>query len=182
MNKIFQMIKRSNYKKKTRHKINSDILQTELRLIHNGITEVISTEEALDRAKREDKDLIMINENQNPPIVKIEDYNKFLYELDKADKERKKNSQQSQLKEIQLSASISEHDLKTKSKKAVEFLEDGDKVKVVLLLKGRERANPSRGELVILKFTESLSEVGTPESLPKLENAKWIIILKPKKK
>jgi len=176
------MIKKSNYKKKTRHKINSDITHSELRLISTSGTEVISLEDALNRAKKEYKDLIMINESQNPPIVKIEDYNKFLYELDKSEKERKKNSLKSQLKEIQLSASISDHDLKTKSKKAIEFLEDGDKVKVSLLLKGRERINPSRGELVILKFTESLSEIGSPESLPKLENGKWIIMLKPKKK
>ena len=182
MNKISPMIKKSNYKKKTRHKINSDITYTELRLISTEGMEVISLQDALIRAKKEDKDLIMINENQNPPIVRIEDYNKFLYDLDKLEKERKKASNKSQLKEIQLSASISDNDIKTKSKKAIEFLEDGDKVKVTLLMKGREKAHPERGELVILKFTESLSQVGSPESLPKYENGKWIIMLKPKKK
>lgn len=176
------MIKKSRYQKVNRHKINSDITSPELRIISNDGSDVLSLEQALNRAKSEEKDLIMINENQNPPIARIEDYKKFLYELDKLEKERKKNSQKSQLKEIQLSVSISDNDLKTKSKKAIEFLEDGDKVKVSLLLKGRERINPTRGELVILKFTESLSEVGLPESLPKLENGKWIIMLKPKRK
>ncbi len=182
MNKTSQMIKKTKFQKKTRHKLNYDINFSEVRVVYQGGTEVFSLEEAISKAKSEDKDLILINENQNPPIVRIDDYNKFLYDLDKLEKERKKLSNKSQLKEIQLSASISDNDIKTKSKKAIEFLEDGDKVKVVLLMKGREKAHPERGELVILRFTESLSQVGSPESLPKYENGKWIIILKPKKK
>jgi len=176
------MIKKTKFQKKTRHKLNSDINFSEVRVVYQGGMEVLSIEDAINKAKSEDKDLILINENQNPPIVRIDDYNKFLYDLDKLEKERKKLSNKSQLKEIQLSASISDNDIKTKSKKAIEFLEDGDKVKVVLLMKGREKAHPERGELVILRFTESLSQVGSPESLPKYENGKWIIILKPKKK
>lgn len=168
---------------KRRHKINNELLSfSEVRLVGRGEPIVMKTPKALSIANDEEKDLILINDKQEIPIVRIEDYKRFLYELEKAEKEKKKNSQKSQLKEIQLSVNISEHDLETKSKKGREFLKDGDKVKVVILLKGRERANPQRGELVMLKFAQSVEEFGIPESLPKLEGNKWLMMIKTKKK
>lgn len=167
---------------KRKHKINSELIFPEVRLIGRGEPFVISTQEAQRIAISEEKDLILINENQNPPIVKIEEYNKFLYVLEKAEKEKKKHANKSQLKEIQLSVNISDHDLETKSKKGREFLKDGDKVKVVISLKGRQKANPERGELVMLKFAQSVEEFGVPESLPKLEGGKWLMLIKTKKK
>lgn len=167
---------------KRRHKINSEISSFEVRIIGRGEPIVMSTKDAQKMAFDEEKDLILINENQNPPIVKIEEYNRFLYELEKSEKEKKRNSNKSVLKEIQLSVNISDHDLETKSKKAREFLKDGDKVKVVISLKGREKANPERGEIVVLKFAQSVEEFGIPESLPKLEGSKWIMMIKTKKK
>jgi translation initiation factor IF-3 len=167
---------------KRKHKINSEIISNEVRLIGRGEPQVISIKEAIKLANDEEKDLILINDTQNPPIVRIEDYNKFLYETEKAEKEKKRNSQKSQLKEIQLSVNISDHDLETKSKKGREFLKDGDKVKVVISLKGRQKASPERGELVMLKFADSVSEFGLPEALPKLEGGKWLMMLKTKKK
>jgi len=167
---------------KRKHKINSEIISKDVRLVGRGEPVVISTKEAQNIANSEEKDLILINENQEPPIVRIDDYNKFIYNMEKAEKEKKRNSNKSQLKEIQLSVNISDHDLETKSKKGKEFLKDGDKVKVVILLKGRERANPQRGELVMLKFAQSVEEFGTPESMPKLESNKWIMMMKTKKK
>ena len=158
---------------KRKHKINSEIISNEVRLIGRGEPQVIFIKE---------KDLILINDAQNPPIVRIEDYNKFLYETEKAEKEKKRNSQKSQLKEIQLSVNISDHDLETKSKKGREFLKDGDKVKVVISLKGRQKASPERGELVMLKFADSVSEFGVPEALPKLEGGKWLMMIKTKKR
>jgi translation initiation factor IF-3 len=167
---------------KRKHKINLEITSSDVRLIGNGEPIVISRNEAIRMAEAEEKDLIMINENQTPPIVRIEDYNKFLYNQEKIEKEKKKNAVKSSLKEIQLSVNISDHDLETKSKKGREFLSDGDKVKVVISLKGREKASPERGELVMLKFAQSVEEFGTPEALPKLESGKWLMILKCKKK
>ncbi len=167
---------------KRKHKINSEIISKDVRLVGRGEPVVISTKEAQNIANSEEKDLILINENQEPPIVRIDDYNKFIYNMEKAEKEKKRNSNKSQLKEIQLSVNISDHDLETKSKKGKEFLKDGDKVKVVILLKSRERANPQRGELVMLKFAQSVEEFGTPESMPKLESNKWIMMMKTKKK
>ena len=167
---------------KRRHKINQEITSPEVRLIGRGEPFVLSIIEAQKLANDEEKDLILINENQTPAIVKIEVYNKFLYELEKAEKEKKRNSNKSQLKEIQLSVNISDHDLETKSKKGREFLKDGDKVKVVISLKGRQKASPQRGELVMLKFATSVEEFGVPESLPKLEGGKWLMMIKSKKK
>ena len=167
---------------KRKHKINQELTFPEVRLVGRGEPVVMTTQEAQKIAYSEEKDLILINENQNPPIVRIEDYNKFLYEQEKADKEKKRLANKSQLKEIQLSVNISDHDLETKAKKGREFLKDGDKVKVVISLKGREKANPARGELVMLKFATSVEEFGIPESMPKLESGKWIMMMKTKKK
>ena len=167
---------------KRKHKINQELTFPEVRLVGRGEPVVMTTQEAQKIAYSEEKDLILINENQNPPLVRIEDYNKFLYEQEKAEKEKKRLANKSQLKEIQLSVNISDHDLETKAKKGREFLKDGDKVKVVISLKGREKANPARGELVMLKFATSVEEFGIPESMPKLESGKWIMMMKTKKK
>lgn len=177
---------KNNFRKrpeiKRKHKINSEITSQEVRLIGRGEPMVLSKFEAQNMANSEEKDLILINESQNPPIVRIDEYNKFLYALEKAEKEKKKLSNKSVLKEIQLSVNISDHDLETKAKKGREFLKDGDKVKVVISLKGREKANPERGELVMLKFAQSVEEFGIPESMPKLESGKWLMMMKTKKK
>ena len=177
---------RNNSRKKPeltrKHKLNQEILVSEVRLLGDGEPKIISTYDAQKLAYSLDKDLILINETQNPPIVKIEDYNKFLFNLDKAEKEKKKNSSKSVLKEIQLSLNISDHDLETKAKKGREFLKDGDKVKVVMMLKGRQKANPERGEIVMLKFAQSVEEFGIPESMPKFEGGKWLMLMKAKKK
>jgi translation initiation factor IF-3 len=177
---------KNNFKKrpeiKRKHKINSELFFPEVRLVGRGEPFVIKTSEAQKIANDEEKDLILINESQNPPIARIEDYNKFLYEIEKAEKEKKRNSNKSVLKEIQLSVNISDHDLETKSKKGREFLKDGDKVKVVISLKGRQKANPERGEVVMLKFAQSVEEFGIPESMPKLESGKWLMMMKTKKK
>jgi translation initiation factor IF-3 len=165
-----------------KHKINQELTSEEVRIVGRGEPFVISTSEALKIAQSEDKDLVLINENQKPPIARIEDYNKFLYDQEKAEKEKKRNANKSQLKEIQLSVNISDHDLEIKAKKGREFLKDGDKVKVVISLKGRQKANPERGEIVMLKFTQLVEEFGIPESMPKLEGGKWLMMIKTKKK
>lgn len=173
----------NKYKNKRKHKINEDIRSKEVRLIVTGdAPQVISTIEALKMADDEGKDLILINENQEPPIAKIEDYSKFLYNLEKMEKERKKNSIKSELKEIKLSCEIADHDLEIKAKKTKQFLTDGDKVKCVIQLKGRQKGNPERGQLVMLKFATILEDFGSAENVPKLESSKWLMILKPKKK
>lgn len=168
---------------KRKHKINNEIASYEVRLIVTGSAPiVIKTREAIRMAENEGKDLILINDKQDPPIAKIEDYGKFLYNAEKLLKEQKKNAIKSELKEIKLSCEISDHDLEIKAKKGREFLQDNDKVKCVIQLRGRQKGNPDRGQLVMLKFATLLEEFGTPENVPKLESSKWLMILKPKKK
>lgn len=169
------------FRKQKLHKTNSEVRFPEVRVVGLGEPKIMSSYEASKLAESEGKDLILINENQNPPIVKIEEYSKFLYEMEKANKEKKRNSVKSQIKEIQLSPDIADNDLGTKARKGKEFLEDGDKIKVVLQLKGRQKAAPERGEITMLKFAAMLEEVGLAESMPKLEGGRWFMMMKPKK-
>jgi len=178
------MNKNIKYKQpERRHKINSEVRFPQVRVVGEiGQGNVMSSFEASKLAQENEKDLILINENGNPPVVRIEDYGKFLYELEKKEKETRKNQKKTELKEISLSATIADHDLGVKSKKAVEFLEDGNKVKLTLLLKGRQHNMSQQGQIVLLKFATLVEETGIPENLPKLEGSKWSMILKPKKK
>ena len=166
--------------KKKKHKLNGEVRFPSVRVVGRGDSQIMSSRDAFFLASDEGKDLILINENADPPVVRIDNYNKFLYELDKAEKEKKKNSQQSETKEIQLSLNIGEHDMMTKAKKATEIIEKGSKVKCVLSLRGREKARPQMGELVILKFSEMV-ENAVPEAMPKMEGFRWMIFLKRKK-
>ena len=168
--------------KKRKHKINGEVRFPRVRLVGNGDPSIMSSYEAYQIAVSHEKDLILINETQDPPIVRVEDYNKFLYELEKKEKEKKKNTAKVVVKEIQLSTEISDNDLNTKSRKAKEFLESGNKVKCVILLKGRQKSMPERGQFVMLKFANLLENIGTPENLPKLEGSRWQMMMKPYKK
>ncbi len=170
-------------KKTQRHKINAEVRFPSVRLVgFYDEPKIMSSYEASKIAESEQLDLILINENQEIPIVKIADYGKFLYDLEKSEKEKKKNSVKFTLKEIQLSPDISSNDLNTKIKKGIELLQDGDKVRCVLMMRGRQNASPERSEVVMLKYANGVEEAGIPESMPKLEGKKWIMILKPRKK
>lgn len=168
-------------KNNRKHKIGWEILSPRVRVVgeHNS-NEIMSTNDARDLARSLGLDLILINEASDPPIARIEDYKKFLYVQEKAEKIKKKNSHKSELKEIQLSATIADNDLSTKAKKAQELLEEGNKIKCSLMLKGRQKSMPAQGELVMLRFAQMCLN-GVPENLPKLEGSKWLMILKPKK-
>lgn len=173
---------KQKFQKKKLHKINEEIKSNEVRLVSDDSPVIIRTTEALKMAKLEGKDLILINENQRPPIAKIVDYKKFLYDAERLEKERKKKSVKSGLKEIKLSTDIADNDLNVKLKKSIEFLEKGDKVKCTLLLKGRQRTTPERGELKMLKFATLIEEFGLLESLPILQGNKWSMMIQSKKK
>jgi translation initiation factor IF-3 len=177
------MNKKGFQKKERKHKINGEVRFPDVRVSGEiGKGEIMSSYEASKLAESLGKDLILIAENANPPVVKIEDYGKFLYENEKREKESRKNQKKTELKEVQLSLNIADHDLGIKSKKALEFLNDGNKVKCSLLLKGRENNMADQGQVVMLKFATLLEELGIPENMPKLEGRKWNMIIKPKKK
>jgi translation initiation factor IF-3 len=169
-------------RKERKHKINGEVRFPEVRVIGDQNGQIMSSFEAGKLAESLDKDLILINETAKPPVVRIENYQKFIYDQEKREKEAQKSVKKTEIKEISLSATIADHDLGVKSKKAVEFLEDGDKVKLSLLMKGRQNNMKEQGELVMLKFATLVQEFGTPEALPKCEGNKWLMILKPKKK
>lgn len=168
-------------RKRKKHKLGYEILSSSVRVVGEDIdSKVMSTNEARSLASSLGMDLILISENSDPPVARIADYTKFLYDTEKAEKIKKKNSQKSELREIQLSATIADNDLLTKSKKAVELLGEGNKIKCTLQLKGRQKAMPEQGELVLLKFAQLCSN-GSPENLPRMEGSRWLMILKPKK-
>lgn len=176
------MAKKPFVKKEQKHKINGEVRFPEVRVIGSYNGQIMSSFEASKIAQEEGVDLILINENANPPIVRIEDYGKFIYDSEKKEREAKKNVHKTQLKEIPLSLNIADHDLGIKAKKALEFLEGGDKVKLSLLMKGRQMSMKENGEIVMLKFAHFVEELGIPEALPKLEGNRWNMIIKPKKK
>ena len=169
-------------KKKKSHKINEEIYSPQVRVTGDGIeSKVITRQEAIEIAINMSKDMILINENSQPPIVRIEDYNKFLYKQAQKEKENRQNTKKTETKEIGLSSFISDHDLNTKVRKTIEFLTEGNKVRLNLLLKSREKARPEQGEVVIYKFLDAVKEHGAAETLPKFENSRWTTIIKSKK-
>ena len=171
---------KQNSQKNYDYRINDDIYgYSQVRIIGDGIeSKVVSLKEAKNIAESMDLDLIEINSKVNPPILRICDYSKFLYELKKNAKKNKQT--QTQVKEIQLSVSIAQHDLETKAKQAINFLSKGDKVKVVLVMRGRELSRREENKRSILSFIEFVGENGIVESM-KDEGNKTIVILKKSK-
>lgn len=161
-------------------RINSFIRAEKVRIVGEDLeSRVVPLDEALSIAQSMELDLVEINSTSNPIICRICDYSKFLYEKKKKDKEKRLANKHS-LKEIKLGANIHEHDLEFKLKNSRKFLEEGDKVKAFIRFRGREIVYKEQGELVLLKFLESLSDVGKPEGLPKLEGKNMFVIITPK--
>ena len=161
-------------------RINDEIRGVEtVRIVGDNIeSREISLKEAKRIASNLELDLVEINGNVNPPIVKVVDYSKYMFELKKALKN--KNKKNCVLKAIQLSTNISSNDLNTKVRKAKEFIEDGNKVKVVLTMKGRELGRREDSKKSLLTFIVEMDEVAVPESLPRDEGNKCTVILKKK--
>ena len=141
---------------------------------------IMSRDEALELANERKLDLVNISPNANPPVCKILDYGKYRYELQKREKEAKKKQKTMQIKEIRLSTFIEEHDINVKANTAAKFLKEGDKVKVSLRFRGRERDYVSKGMDVRNKFAEVVSEVGNVEKKPEFEGRSLIMVVAPK--
>ena len=165
-----------------KHKINNEVRYPEVRVTGSFEGKIMSSYEASKIAEEMGLDLILISEGAKPPVVKIEDYNKFLYDNEKREKEAKKNQKKSEVKDLTFSSNIADHDLGVKSKKAIEFLNGGMKVKCTLPMKGREITMSNRGHIVMLKFATLVEEAGTLEDMPRLEGTKWSMVLKPIKR
>lgn len=163
------------------YRVNSEIRNVnQCRIVGEDIeSKVMLFHDALRLAESMDMDLIEINGSVPTPIMRIANYDKFIYQQKKKAKAQKQ--QPHQLKEIQLRVNIAENDLKTKARKAEEFLKNGDKVKVTLTMKGRELTRREENKRAIFEFITLLEDVSQPEAMPKDEGAKTTVILKPKK-
>ena len=136
---------------------------------------------AQDIANNLDLDLVEISPNASPPVCKILDYKKFLYEQKKREKQLKSKSTKVIVKEIRFGPQTDEHDYEFKKKHAEKFLKDGAKLKAFVFFKGRSIIYKDQGEILLLKLAQDLESLGKVEQLPKLESKKMIMIMSPKK-
>ncbi len=156
--------------KEAEHRINNLIKAPMVRVVGEDVEGgVMSLSEALKLAEELEVDLVEISPNAEPPVCRLVDYNKFLYERKKKEKEQKAKAKQTEVKEIRFTPKTDEHDLEFKLKHAIKFLQDGDKVKAFVQFKGRSILFQDRGQLLLLKFAEKLADYGTLESMPKME-------------
>jgi translation initiation factor IF-3 len=181
--------KSKSNKNEPRHRINSSIRVSEVRLTGDNAPnpgEIVSTSYAQQLAKDMDLDLVEINSKTNPSICQIVDYKKFLFEEKKRQKDlaKKQKDKTKDLKEMQFKPNIDTNDLSVKKKKIVEFLEKGHKVKVTMRFSGREKymeATVNKGEFILLTLAEELTSICKPDNLPKLSGASMMMTLSPKK-
>ncbi|GKX66091.1 translation initiation factor IF-3 [Inconstantimicrobium mannanitabidum] len=163
--------------------LNEEIREKELRIVgHDGEQlGLMSSSEALKMAEEKDMDLVMISPSAKPPVCKIMDYGKFIYEQAKKDREAKKKQKVVDLKEVRVSPKIEEHDIMIKATNARRFLQEGDKVKITVRFRGREADYSHVGNKILQNFAEKLADVSTIEKPAKLEGRNMIMILTPKK-
>lgn len=163
------------------HRTNHMIRVPEVRLVGDNVTVgVYSVQDALKIAQEQQLDLVEISPGANPPVCKIIDYNKFLYNEKKKKKEMKANSKTSEVKEVRFTPNTDDHDFEFKCKHAEKFLQEGNKVKAHVQFKGRAIMFKERGELLLLKFADRLKDIGTLEGLPKMEGKRMQVMFAPK--
>lgn len=143
---------------------------------------VYKINEALRLAQEQEFDLVEISPNASPPVCKIMDYGKFLYEQKKREKELKAKSSQITVKEIRFGPQTDDHDYDFKKKNAMKFLQEGSKLKAFVFFKGRSIIFKEQGQILLLKLAQDLEEYGKVESMPVLEGKRMIMYLAPKKK
>jgi translation initiation factor IF-3 len=173
----------NNKVKEKAERINNQITSQSVRLVFTDGTQpyITTIHEALHLAKNEGVDLIEISPMANPPVCKVMDYSKFLYEKKRNEKKNDKNNKKSKLKEIRMTYNTGDHDFNFKLKHAIEFLKEGDKVKVFIFFSGREVNFRDVGELLLLKFIDQLKDFGKIDNMPKLDGKRLWVIVQPKK-
>ena len=168
---------------KDQYRINGQIRAREVRLVGDEIeSEVYSLDQALKMAEDREMDLVEISPNAKPPVCRIIDFSKFLYQQKKRQKEQKAKQVKVTVKEIRFGPQTDEHDYNFKLKHAISFLENGDKVKAFVFFKGRSIVFKEQGEVLLLRFANDLEEYAKVDQLPVLEGKRMIIFLSPKKK
>jgi len=168
---------------KMQYRINDRIRVKEVRLVGDNVEQgVYSIQEALSMADQKQLDLVEISPNAAPPVCRICEYQKFLYQQKKRQKEQKAKATKIILKEIRFGPQTDDHDYNFKLKHAKAFLEEGSKVKAYVFFKGRSILFKEQGEVLLLRFANDLEDFGKVESMPVLEGKRMIIMLAPKKK
>ena len=166
---------------KDQYRVNGQIHVREVRVVSDGGSEVMPTRKALDLARQQELDLVEISPNAQPPVCRIIDYSKFLYQQKKRQKEMKQKQVKVEVKEIRFGPQTDDHDYQFKLKHAKEFLEEGNKVRAYVFFRGRSILFKDQGEVLLLRFANDLEEVAKVEQLPKLEGKKMFLFLAPKK-
>ena len=166
---------------KNQYRVNEQIRVREVRIVGDGESTVVSTREALDMARNQGVDLVEISPNANPPVCRLIDYSKFLYQQKKRQKEMKAKQVKVEVKEIRFGPQTDEHDYQFKLKHAKEFLEEGNKVRAYVFFRGRSILFEEQGEVLLLRFANDLEEYGKVEGMPSLEGKKMFLYLAPKK-
>ena len=166
-----------------KHRINDRITAQEVRVVAEGVEPgIYRLQEALKFADEQGLDLVEISPKANPPVCKIIDYEKFLYDQKKRQKELNAKQSKVVIKEIRFGPNTDDHDFNFKLSHARKFLEEGSKVKAYVFFKGRTIVFKERGEILLLKFAQELEDIGILEQMPKLEGKRMIIMINPKKK
>ncbi len=166
---------------KNQYRINEQIRVREVRIVGDGGSTVVPIRQALDMARDEGVDLVEISPNANPPVCRLIDYSKFLYQQKKRQKEMKAKQVKVEVKEIRFGPQTDEHDYQFKLKHAKEFLEEGNKVRAYVFFRGRSILFKEQGEVLLLRFANDLEEYGKVEHMPSLEGKKMFLYLAPKK-
>ncbi|WP_262707919.1 translation initiation factor IF-3 [Flagellimonas olearia] len=166
---------------KNPHNINEKIKAPEVRLVGDNVEMgVYPISKARDIAKEQELDLVEISPNANPPVCKIIDYKKFLYEQKKRDKALKAKATKVVIKEIRFGPQTDDHDYDFKKRHAEKFLKDGAKLKAYVFFKGRSIVYKDQGEILLLKLAQELEELGKVEQMPKLEGKRMTMFIAPK--
>ena len=166
---------------KNQYRINEQIRVREVRIVGDGGSTVVPTRQAMDMAREQGVDLVEISPNANPPVCRLIDYSKFLYQQKKRQKEMKAKQVKIEVKEIRFGPQTDDHDYNFKLKHAQGFLSDGDKVKAYVFFRGRSILFKEQGEVLLLRFAQDLEEYGKVESMPVLEGKRMTMFIAPKK-
>lgn len=166
---------------KNQYRVNEQIHVREVRVVSEDGSEVMPTRKAMDLARQQGVDLVEISPNAQPPVCRLIDYSKFLYQQKKRQKEMKQKQVKVEVKEIRFGPQTDEHDYQFKLKHAQEFLLEGNKVRAYVFFRGRSILFKEQGEVLLLRFANDLEEYGKVESMPALEGKKMFLYLAPKK-
>ncbi|MDQ3397358.1 MAG: translation initiation factor IF-3 [Deinococcota bacterium] len=164
-------------------KINEQIRVRQIRLIGSDGAQqgIVDTREAIRQAREEDLDLVLVGEIAQPPVAKIMDYGKYRFELQQQEKETRKRSRQQEMKAIKFRVKIDKHDYETKVNHVRRFLQNGHKVKVTIMFRGRERTHPELGQDILNRVAQDVSELATVESSPSILGMDMNMVLGPSK-